>query len=147
MWGSRQTLVFNLGSITASSLQVRGIDAKYEQLTSLHPAKQGLPRTWIWVGNWQLGISSFIIAICKRLPSNMISKWLYKDHCCRRSYFKLLNRDENSTFIMARPTATKLYRTWVIPSTNKKRWSCSRPSYDTKGSRPCSNHLLRPLER
>ena len=25
-----------------------------------------------------------------------------------------------------------------MPRTNKNRWSCSRPSYETKGSRPCN---------
>ena len=40
------------------------------------------------------------------------------------------------TLLIAKPTATQLYRTWVMPRTNKKRLSCSRPSWETKGSRP-----------
>ena len=47
-------------------------------------------------------------------------------------------RNEGFTLLMARPTATQLYKTWVIPRTNRKRWSCSRPSYETNGSRPCA---------
>lgn len=54
--------------------------------------------------------------------------------------YKYTNK-ECCTLLIARPTATQLYRTWVIPRTNKNRWSCSRPSYDTNGSWPC-NQLL-----
>lgn len=50
------------------------------------------------------------------------------------------------TLLMDRPTAIQLYRTWVMPRTNKNRWSCSRPSWETKGSRPCNQKFTVVIE-